>query len=947
MIVKNEVANLSRCLESVAPYIDAWVIGDTGSTDGTQEFIRSFFAKRGIPGEVHEFPFIDFTQARNEALDCALRSTLEFDYVLLTDADMELVVNDPDFVERLDAGIYTVKQKSGLAYWNVRLIGRDVPARYRGVTHEYVDSKGATMEELHEIFYIDHASGSNRVDKYERDARLLTAALESETDEGLIARYTFYLANTWRDAGQNEKALPYYEKRAELGGWQQEVFMSLLNAGRIKSKLDYSVEDVLAAFEAAHQACPTRAEALHEAARFCNAKSLHEQAYRYTIRGLAVPYPDNGLFVSDWVYNYGLLDELTVCAYWTGRYSEGIEACDRLLTEGKFPASDIERIKKNREFSIARTEADWGHVPRDMHAYRQAIEAVRKFEKSTTSQDLVIEGYDIAAVLRPDFAEALHAAARFCRSAGLYKRGYEFAVRGLEIPKSPNVLPVDEWIYSYGLLDEFAVTAYWTGRYTHCIAACERLLSEGFLPAEARDRIAGNRAVAQDRLNEIEQAATHQNDPFLRLLYEARRIENLEHTPEEVMLAYRAAALYDPRRPEPWHDAARYCRFRGDNFAGVGWAQGGLNCGDPGNVPGREDWIYEFGLRYEYSICANYSEDPDVKQKGRVICDGLALDRSIPESLRKQARLNLRFYDKSLAECAPSTQLERVDFVPPTNYQVLNPSIAQSPDGFTMIQRTANYLINHGRYTIVGDGTIHTRNFLLEMDHDRQIISKGEIIVPPGQLPVLYNLVLGMEDARIFYWRGERWCITNVRQMNPEGWCEQMMGRIDPLPDGNFHVTQFRRLVPQLNRTHEKNWVPFVDGDELRFFHWYDPVRVMDKDANIISEVVPTFAADAFRGGSQAIAFDGGWLSLVHEVMISGNSRVYLHRFIWFDADLVLKRASETFWFVQRGIEFAAGLAPHSDGKTLVLSFGVNDRESWLATVSADEIRAMLATHSA
>ena len=56
MIVKNERANLERCLGSVAPYIACWMIGDTGSTDGTQDFIRSFFAARNIPGELHSFP---------------------------------------------------------------------------------------------------------------------------------------------------------------------------------------------------------------------------------------------------------------------------------------------------------------------------------------------------------------------------------------------------------------------------------------------------------------------------------------------------------------------------------------------------------------------------------------------------------------------------------------------------------------------------------------------------------------------------------------------------------------------------------------------------------------------------------------------------------------------------------------------------------------------------
>jgi hypothetical protein len=50
MIVKNETANLERCLGAVADHIACWAIGDTGSTDGTQEFITSFFAARNLRG---------------------------------------------------------------------------------------------------------------------------------------------------------------------------------------------------------------------------------------------------------------------------------------------------------------------------------------------------------------------------------------------------------------------------------------------------------------------------------------------------------------------------------------------------------------------------------------------------------------------------------------------------------------------------------------------------------------------------------------------------------------------------------------------------------------------------------------------------------------------------------------------------------------------------------
>src|SRR4029077_4196225 len=124
-----------------------------------QEFIKSFFAERNVPGELHSFPFQNFEQARNAALACAGASPLPYDYLLFADADMELVVDDPSFRERLEAPGYRLIQRmdSGLIYWNTRLVQRHVGARYPGVTHECLDVPGG-VKELRGVWYKDHAS---------------------------------------------------------------------------------------------------------------------------------------------------------------------------------------------------------------------------------------------------------------------------------------------------------------------------------------------------------------------------------------------------------------------------------------------------------------------------------------------------------------------------------------------------------------------------------------------------------------------------------------------------------------------------------------------------------------------------------------------------------------------------------------------------------------------
>ena len=82
MIVKNEASVITRCLSSVRPIIDYWVIVDTGSTDGTQDAIRSLMMD--LPGGLYERPWHDFAHNRNEALDLARPHGK---YVLIIDAD--------------------------------------------------------------------------------------------------------------------------------------------------------------------------------------------------------------------------------------------------------------------------------------------------------------------------------------------------------------------------------------------------------------------------------------------------------------------------------------------------------------------------------------------------------------------------------------------------------------------------------------------------------------------------------------------------------------------------------------------------------------------------------------------------------------------------------------------------------------------------------------------
>ena len=353
MIVKNEAWIIGDCLEALAPHVDCYVICDTGSTDDTKAIVSRVMAGHGVPGELHDCDFIDFAQARNEALDRARASELAFDYVLFCDADMTLEVLDGDWKSGLVGGCCMVEQYGGgLSYFNVRLVARHAGGRYRGVTHEYFDCPGS-IGTTHGIRYHDRACGANRAGKDERDLRLLRRAIAAEADEGLVRRYLFYLGQTCYDMGRYEDAIAFYRERAALGGWDEEVFYALYRLGLSYMHAGCSEGAMLDAFLRAHDARPDRIEPLYELARFHRERGRHASGYLFAKGACARPRPESDiLFLDDALYAYKRFDELALCAYWCDAYQESLDLCDSLLRNSAVPEDDRRRIAENRRCAL-------------------------------------------------------------------------------------------------------------------------------------------------------------------------------------------------------------------------------------------------------------------------------------------------------------------------------------------------------------------------------------------------------------------------------------------------------------------------------------------------------------------------------------------------------------------------------------------------------------------
>ena len=355
MIVKNESKVIARCLDSVKELIDYVCISDTGSTDNTIEIIQNWLKENNISGEVHQEVWENFAHNRTKALE-NIRKFKDVDYVLVIDAD-EILTIDQDFdlktfKRHLTKDLYTITCKfANIEYARNSIFKNSKPFYYRGVVHEFLDCKeGFTRDDIKGLYNVplqDSARNQN-TEKYQHDAETLKEAFEKEEDNFLKTRYAFYTAQSYKDCNERGKAIYWYNKRSEMGGWDQEVYWSLYQVARLKEQIGYPEDDVVQSYLKAYEKCTSRIEALHNAIKFCRTHNRNHQAYMIGKYALSLPVCKQGLFVETWMWDYGLEDEFSIACYWSGHYKEGLGICEELLH--KSPESYKSRINQNINF---------------------------------------------------------------------------------------------------------------------------------------------------------------------------------------------------------------------------------------------------------------------------------------------------------------------------------------------------------------------------------------------------------------------------------------------------------------------------------------------------------------------------------------------------------------------------------------------------------------------
>lgn len=351
MIVKNERHIIQRCLDSLKAHIDYWVISDTGSTDGTQNFIREYFQQAQIPGELHEHTWKNFAHNRNLALEAAKNKA---DYILFMDADDYVVWQDDLGFHGLTEAVYQLTMRHNtLVYSNIKLLRSQVAADWRGVLHEglYVDEFCPVEYQAANCYISSTREGARNQDpdKYIRDAEILEQGLKEEPDN---SRYRFYLARSYLDADQYQQALENFKKRAAMGGWEEEVYYSLFSIARCYQLLNYDKAHIIEAYLKAFYYRPSRLEALYQAVRLCREHEFYNLGYQLAKLITHIQGSDDLLFVHHEIYNWRFLDELAVCAVNCGHRAEARGIIAHLIASPKTPAEQLARLQANLRAAV-------------------------------------------------------------------------------------------------------------------------------------------------------------------------------------------------------------------------------------------------------------------------------------------------------------------------------------------------------------------------------------------------------------------------------------------------------------------------------------------------------------------------------------------------------------------------------------------------------------------
>jgi hypothetical protein len=285
--------------------------------------------------------------------------------------------------------------------------------------------------------------------------------------------------------------------------------------------------------------------------------------------------------------------------------------------------------------------------------------------------------------------------------------------------------------------------------------------------------------------------------------------------------------------------------------------------------------------------------------------------------------------------------LRPISLTVPSEFRCCNPSIIATQDGWLATIRTYNlYSVKDGTIHKIDGEKLINENWLVSYTDDFRVRTQTIIDIDHSVIDSeTRNTYLpnGIADYRIFRRLGEYYLLgygTNIRD------------HLDTMILGCLQgdrVTRIHLIKSPKNADVEKNWMPVESDGELSVIYSVNPFELMSiEDGKPSSRYIkPRNRSIAeYRGSSQAIRYNAGFLCVVHRNMIVRWRRIYLHRLVFFDKNWDITRTSKEFFIEKKGAEFCAGLA--NKGDRYVISYGLRNIHARMVEMSASLVERLL-----
>ncbi|MGL4527176.1 MAG: hypothetical protein ACRCUC_09375, partial [Aestuariivirga sp.] len=213
----------------------------------------------------------------------------------------------------------------------------------------------------------------------------------------------------------------------------------------------------------------------------------------------------------------------------------------------------------------------------------------------------------------------------------------------------------------------------------------------------------------------------------------------------------------------------------------------------------------------------------------------------------------------------------------------------------------------------------------------------------------------GLQDLRLFARRDGLWCMgAAATHETQSGAVRRRLVERVVLCRLAGKTLKVAAVLPS-RHLREKNWMPWVRGDDLFAIYAQDPYEVLHLEKGKSQQSLHPASHQALEGqfgGTCVIPWQDGFIGIIHRqhrdavrgAPASGRLRTYTHSLVVYRSNFDVAAVSEPFSFEGQKVEFCCGLAV--SGRSIFLSYGIWDREAVvLKAPLASVVRALNLQH--